>query len=194
VTPPHWAGLPLPRRPRQRLQRDRDATVTLGVGILAVPVCQWPGLGATTVGFSFSCNRHWFNRVPGRTCGLPVFTLPLTLPRRPTPSLIGVLCPSSVFAAMHARCPARGRPSTKAEVVGRTLLTRLSASLRTEGEKETSCRQKKHDSSIITCAFFITRGSTQWVYSVGQFLILQEQIKDSIISVYCTHHFLKSKI
>jgi hypothetical protein len=31
----------------------------------------------------------------------------------------------------------------------------------------TAWRNKEHDNSIITRAFFITRGSTQWVYSAG---------------------------
>ena len=57
----------------------------------------------------------------------------------------------------------------------------------TEGEKEPSWYHKEHDSSIITCTFFITRGSTQWVYSVRLFFSLQEQIKDIIImaAVHC---------
>jgi hypothetical protein len=39
-----------------------------------------------------------------------------------------------------------------------------SNTMSTEGEQEALWRHKEHDNSIITRAFFITRGSTRWVY------------------------------
>jgi hypothetical protein len=47
---------------------------------------------------------------------------------------------------------------------------------RTEGEEETSWRHKEHDNSIITRAFFITRGSTQWVCIVGLMFVSDDDV------------------
>ena len=56
------------------------------------------------------------------------------------------------------------------------------STMSTEGEKETSWRHEEswHDSSIIKCAFFITRGSTQRVDSVGLIFVSVRKVKDNI--------------